>query len=250
MVLEDKVNNNDGIFLWNTLTVDDGDYELRLIATDDDGLTSTAYLSLITINNFVSVNHNPEIISIPITKALVNEDYVYDVNAIDQDNDVLIYSFIVNPSGMDINQNTGLITWHPIVLGSYNVKVMVEDGKGGADAQEFTVNVDTEIVVPPFQPKEAHIHKFSINNVILINNNEKLNVYAYIRNYGTEDEKINLRATIMENGMNKITALSLDSNDNRYGILSFDNLNNGHYVVKVEAFNSKHYEVRYAYITI
>ena len=150
---------------------------------------------------------------------------------------------------MNINQNTGLITWHPTSLGNYNVEVMVKDGNGGFDTQEFTIKVDTEIVIPS-QEVESHVHRFKINNVILSNNNGKLNVYPYIRNDGTEDEKINLRATIMENGMNKITYISLDSNDNKYGILSFDNIKNGYYVVKVEAFNSKHYEVRYAYITI
>ena len=54
----------------------------------------------------------------------------------------------------------------------------------------------------------------------------------------------------MQNGMQEIGIINLDSNDNKWQTLTFDSLKNGNYVIKIEAFNSKHYEVRYAYITI
>ncbi len=249
----EESNNNDGIFTWDTNTVDNGDYELRVIATDDSLLTSTAYLNTITINNIVTTeNHNPVITSTPIITAKINESYNYDVNATDQDNDILNYSLMIAPEGMVINTSTGLITWIPLQeqLGNNSVIVRVDDGKGGFDEQSFNILITQEGIIPPVEQVISHVHEFSINNVILMHNESKLNVYAYIRNTGTEDERINVKATIMQNGMQEITAFNLDRNNNAYQTLTFDNLKKGFYIVKVDAYNGKFHDISYAYITI
>ena len=245
IILEES-ENNDGIFSWNTNTVENGEYELRIIATDDDNLRGTDYLSTIIINNVV-LNHPPIIISDPTTTAVKSQTYNYDVDAIDQDNDPLTYSLVESPNGMIIEQNTGLITWTPSQIGTYLVEVKVQDPFNAFDVQQYNIIVsESEIIITPII--KAHVHGFNINNVILKYENKKLNAYSYIRNSGTEDEKIKLMATIMQNGRQEITSFNLDNNDNKYISLSFDNVKKGYYTVKVEAFNSKHYDVRYAYI--
>jgi fibro-slime domain-containing protein/RHS repeat-associated protein len=69
--------------------------------------------------------------------------YVYDVDALDPDNDPLTYSLLDGPEGMAIDPVTGLITWSPGpgVTGSETVTVRVEDGRGGIDDQTYTLNV-------------------------------------------------------------------------------------------------------------
>ena len=242
IILEES-ENNDGTFAWNTNQVDNGVYELKVITEDDGGLIDTDYVISFTIKNIQVLNHAPVIVSAPVTNALVNKLYNYDVNAIDQDNDILFYSLLSSPNGMMIDNDNGLISWTPLQLGSYQVTIKVTDNKGGTDSQDYVMVVSEGQVI---DREPAHVHRFTINNVILRYNNG-LNVYTYLRNYGTEDEKITIRATIMQSGMQEIGVINLDSNDNKWQTLTFDSLKSGYYVVKIEAFNSKHYEVRYAY---
>ncbi len=67
--------------------------------------------------------------------------YAYQVEASDPDGDALSYSLIEGPPGMVIDSESGLIEWWVTSkdLGSHGVTVEVEDGKGGADQQMFTL---------------------------------------------------------------------------------------------------------------
>ncbi|MEK6835557.1 MAG: Ig domain-containing protein, partial [Nanoarchaeota archaeon] len=129
IILEDAQDNNDGIFTWDTTQVSNGNYELRATVTDDNGNTAVDYVSSFIINNIIIANNPPVITSVPITQTLVNQPYSYDVDAIDIDNDVLNYSLLTNPVGMNINANTGLITWLPGQIGFYNVVVSASDSR-------------------------------------------------------------------------------------------------------------------------
>ncbi|MCK5706267.1 MAG: tandem-95 repeat protein [Candidatus Aureabacteria bacterium] len=90
-------------------------------------------------------NSAPQISSTPVTSAVVDQAYSYDVNASDQDGDTLIYSLISYPTGMTINAATGVISWTPSSsqVSSHSVTVAVSDGNGGTDTQTFTVTVST-----------------------------------------------------------------------------------------------------------
>ena len=98
-------------------------------------------------------NYTPVITSDPITTATVGEEYTYDVDATDPNGDTLTYSLIRNPSGMGINENTGLITWGYPTVGNFGVTVEVSDGLLSV-TQPFTIVVLPvakliEIVVTP-----------------------------------------------------------------------------------------------------
>lgn len=87
------------------------------------------------------VNHAPVITSAAVTSATKGQPYSYDVNAIDSDvGDTLTYSLTTKPTGMSINDSTGLITWTPTSNGDYNVTVKVSDGEL-SDTQSFTITV-------------------------------------------------------------------------------------------------------------
>tara|TARA_Y100000310_G_scaffold272554_1_gene287606 strand:- start:414 stop:7118 length:6705 start_codon:yes stop_codon:yes gene_type:complete len=74
-----------------------------------------------------TINSAPVITSSAVTSAILNQVYSYGVDASDVDGDTLTYSLTSYPSGMSINNNTGLITWTPSSLGSFNVVASVSD---------------------------------------------------------------------------------------------------------------------------
>ncbi|MBN1521444.1 MAG: putative Ig domain-containing protein, partial [Candidatus Aureabacteria bacterium] len=90
-----------------------------------------------------SVNHAPDIITLPNTSALADHLFQYDVDAIDLNGDTLSFSLTTSPSGMTIDSNTGLISWMPSAtdVGANPVTVSVSDGKGGLDTQSFSIEV-------------------------------------------------------------------------------------------------------------
>ena len=70
--------------------------------------------------------------------------YVYDVVAVDADNDTLTYSLVESPRGMRIHPETGQISWIPRI-GQPNdvveVTVRAADGHGGVDDQTFLLEI-------------------------------------------------------------------------------------------------------------
>ncbi len=98
----------------------------------------------ITINNIVSlrkINNAPEFISESELQIIVGENYSYDANAIDEDNDTLFYSLLIAPEGLSIDNNTGVISWENANIGNHNISILVEDGKGGQDRQDYSLSV-------------------------------------------------------------------------------------------------------------
>ena len=69
--------------------------------------------------------------------------YSYDVDALDPDNDTLVYALENSPLGMTIDSSSGVISWGitPANLGEHGVTVRVDDGRGGFDEQSFTIDV-------------------------------------------------------------------------------------------------------------
>ena len=102
---------------------------------------SVLFLNSCTISNN-NVNHAPIILSEPITIAYLDEEYHYDVNAIDEDGDDLEYELTNSPEGMSIDINSGEIFWVPQAdqIGEHNVVISVDDGELSA-IQSFTIVV-------------------------------------------------------------------------------------------------------------
>ena len=66
------------------------------------------------------------------------------MDALDPDNDQLVYTLVDGPNGMTIDASTGVVTWSPSAgdMGaSKAITVRVDDGRGGFDEQRFTVDV-------------------------------------------------------------------------------------------------------------
>lgn len=87
-------------------------------------------------------NAPPQILSLP-PKELSVGPLRYLVEAVDADGDSLEFFFLKAPSGMQLNRESGLLTW-PVEewqAGDVVVAVAVEDGFGGQSVQRFTINV-------------------------------------------------------------------------------------------------------------
>ncbi|MCJ2540262.1 MAG: hypothetical protein LN414_03210, partial [Candidatus Thermoplasmatota archaeon] len=58
-------------------------------------------------------NVAPVFVSIPIKGAITGFTYLYDADAVDDNNDTLYYRLINGPEGASIDRSTGLVTWDP-----------------------------------------------------------------------------------------------------------------------------------------
>lgn len=115
-------------------------------------------------SNVVNESNNPPVISSnPPTQATEDSQYVYEVAASDVDNDALTYSLPVAPEGMTIN-SIGHINWTPThaQVGSNDVTVKVEDGRGDSTTKTFTIvvkAVNHPPVLGQIGPKTTHTYE-------------------------------------------------------------------------------------------
>ncbi len=99
----------------------------------------------------VFINHQPVLDPIGNRQIIENHLLTIDVNATDQDNDILTYftnAGNVLPSNFTFNQTTGVFKWRPTLndSGVYNVTFNVTDG-GVWDSQNIRITVQN--FVPP-----------------------------------------------------------------------------------------------------
>ncbi|NLF33147.1 MAG: hypothetical protein GX591_19960, partial [Planctomycetes bacterium] len=92
-----------------------------------------------------ATNQPPQFSSVPRVSAPQDLEYQYLAEAVDPDGDAVSYRLTAAPSGMEIEEQTGLITWsrgaQSLPPGNYSVAVEAADGFGGAARQSFTLTV-------------------------------------------------------------------------------------------------------------
>lgn len=91
---------------------------------------------------FVLSNSAPTIISSP-SRSATGGGYEYLVKASDADGDPITYKLEEGPPGMAIGEQTGQIRWAPApdAQGTYRVKVMAQDNRGGFATQDFELSI-------------------------------------------------------------------------------------------------------------
>ncbi|MBD2341779.1 DUF4114 domain-containing protein, partial [Calothrix sp. FACHB-156] len=141
----------DGLIQWTLQANQVGAQQVKLLVRDDRGGEVEQVFTILTqeklANPQPSNNYAPVITSKPAIAAAINQQYIYDVDAIDGDNDPLQYSLLTAPQGMIIDENTGLISWNTNsqIAEDYNINVQVADGKGGVDNQTFTLTLSNTV---------------------------------------------------------------------------------------------------------
>ncbi|MEL7499509.1 MAG: putative Ig domain-containing protein [Planctomycetota bacterium] len=116
-----------------TVAVGDQPNRISTADADEDGR-----MDLIVSNagdNTVSVIYN---------RFDPNEVYRYDADAIDPDDDALSYSIVDGPGGLIINSDTGALLWaaSPDQVGTHEVTIAADDGRGGVATQSFQIEVE------------------------------------------------------------------------------------------------------------
>ena len=91
---------------------------------------------------FRSPNNQPTFAGSVRSQTAVTLPYSARIMATDPDSDPLTFALVNGPIGMTVAMN-GSLNWTPTVaqFGLNNVKVSVDDGRGGIAVREFTINV-------------------------------------------------------------------------------------------------------------
>lgn len=141
------------VLTWNPTLDDAGNHTLGLQVSDGrGGRTDLAYQLLVTTG---VPNRPPVITSTPVVDANVGTAYQYLISASDADGDGLVFRLVEGAAGMQLDANTGRLTWSPdaadaeasgqatqTAFGTQPVTVSVEDGQGGSARQSFILAVD------------------------------------------------------------------------------------------------------------
>jgi hypothetical protein len=150
-----------------------GTYTPTFMVTNSSGQSAKTSLSVV-VENLISTNHNPVLGPIVVPTSLsVGKSYDFTFNATDADNDNLSWDINWGDSGgsgacpiTNSQQKQGWTyntsrTWN--TAGTYNVKVGVNDCKGGSALSSFSVTVNNIItpVTTVFYPNGGETIKWS-----------------------------------------------------------------------------------------
>nr|WP_237392066.1 DUF6359 domain-containing protein [Paenibacillus dendrobii] len=86
-------------------------------------------------------NHPPVFDAVAPQTVQAGSAVTFTVNAADADQDSLIYSAVTLPDGAAFDPVLHSFSWTPQVEGSYMASFKAEDGKGGSDVLNVTINV-------------------------------------------------------------------------------------------------------------
>jgi hypothetical protein len=111
--------------------------QISVTVTPRDSFTDGTPL---TSQPILVTNEPPEINSLP-PSAAQDDVYSYQIDAKDPDGDSLKYQLIEGPDGMSLDPASGLLIWKVASASDdkANVKVQVDDGKGGKSIQQFSI---------------------------------------------------------------------------------------------------------------
>ncbi len=117
----------------------------------DDGYLSDDSNFTLDVDN---VNDLPMITTTDVTTVYIDEPYKVDYDATDDDmmhGDILTWSLETNAGWLDFNTTSGVLSGTSNMTGSYWVNVSVDDGNGGKDFHNFTLDVEIRPILnlPP-----------------------------------------------------------------------------------------------------
>jgi hypothetical protein len=127
-------------------------YWVNVTATDEHGAFDSHNFTL-TVHN---TNDAPVLSGMPVTTAKVLFEYRYQVQVKDDDiADVITFELLVSPEDMEVDPNTGVITWMPTLddEGVVPVTVGITDG---TDHISFSYNITVTVpLVSLTSPEDA-----------------------------------------------------------------------------------------------
>ena len=248
---ENSVDVNDVKFL---VTIPDfletGNYNLVLTGSANDERCSLdnkeSTLSKNILVEETSNTQQPTITSEPVTKALLGEDYFYDVKAVDPNNDVLNFGLILAPEGMTIDSQTGEINWNvdedKFDDGEKHFVFIIVDDGFFFDTQFFFVKIEEE--------KEDRKHDFRLSGLDLESSNAKEGIKGFLllKNSGDfKENEVSVYADIYELNVHEIVTNNLNLGKEDSFWLPIDvslpsNAKKGEYLMSIRIENNRHKE--------
>lgn len=136
------INQDTGAIIWTPDNTQVGTPDVVVEVDDGNGGTDTESFSITVANN------PPTITAIADQVAVEDSPFVYNVES-DDEGEGATYSLTTPPSGMVVNDSTGIITWTPLNqhVGVNNIDVEVNDGTD-TDTESFVINVTNTNDVP------------------------------------------------------------------------------------------------------
>lgn len=133
-----------GILLWTPNIQDDGAFVIFAIEVSDGlgGVDSQNWT--VSVDVAAPGNRSPQIVTTPGEAARRERTYRYLAAAEDPDNDPLTWVLISGPLGAVIEAETGQVLWTSTrndEVGDYDFRIVVSDGQGGTDQQNWTVTL-------------------------------------------------------------------------------------------------------------
>ncbi len=138
------LNRDTGDLTWPVQLNQAGSHQVTLQASDGRGGSATQRFTLTA--SATANNRPPLILSAPVTTAEIGTNYRYQLTARDPDNHPLQYGLVAGPTGMTIDNSTGLVSYNNAALGEYAVELTVSDGRGGVATQSFRLSVGSSSI--------------------------------------------------------------------------------------------------------
>ncbi len=115
------------------------------------GGSDCAWVDYVTFPPSGSVNNAPAFTSSPITTAIINTQYNYQIATSDSDGDALSLTCNTNAAWLvfTANNGQGTLIGTPTTAGTFNVQLSLNDGEAFV-TQNFTINVTSGDVAPEF----------------------------------------------------------------------------------------------------
>lgn len=107
-----------------------------------DGFLSHSRSITLTVSNYPE-NDPPRFTTQPPISALAGKPFTYDADAFDPEGDTLRFELVTAPSGMKIDERTGIVDWNPTTsqIGIHPIRLRVSDVRGGSAEQAGTIDV-------------------------------------------------------------------------------------------------------------
>ncbi|MBD2491385.1 Ig-like domain-containing protein [Aulosira sp. FACHB-615] len=214
------IDSQTGALRWNPTSTQIGEHTVAVRLTDAYGLYVGQEFTL----TVTGINAPPAIVSNPVTKAALNQQYTYNVVANDPENDALTFSLGRAPAGMTIDSN-GTIRWTPQAtqVGQQEVEVLVTDGQGAVTSQIYTIEVGTNAI--------NHAPSITSTPVYIANTGSAYN-YQVVATDPDAGDRLTYQLLSVPAG---VTGITIDANT---GLLTWQNPVAGNYRIVVGAVDA------------
>ncbi|MDR3108366.1 MAG: hypothetical protein LBU65_01585, partial [Planctomycetaceae bacterium] len=168
--------SDDGTITWKTPLV--GRYVITVIVSDGKLTAQLPFELRITDPN--AINHAPQLDTLLPSTIPVNRPFTAQLNATDEDSDIVTFKLIDAPAGLTLSSN-GRIEWTPQSLGNATIKFEISDGKvSGRYEFTFEVVAQRENNPPKFvstPPESVTVDKqFTYKPVVIDQENDAVSI--------------------------------------------------------------------------